>query len=121
MDYAYKRIGAKGFRDTIDAVERSVGLHGFVVQAYHDIQGRLASKGFPIRPLVIFEIAPAEPDEELALIMPCRIHVYEEDGQVIVAALRPTLFVAVFPEHRLDALAARVEETVVRMVDESVA
>ena len=49
MDYAYKRIGAKGFRDTIDAVERSVGLHGFVVQAYHDIQGRLASKGFPIQ------------------------------------------------------------------------
>lgn len=121
VDYAYKRVGTRGFRDTIESVEQSVVLHGFVVQACHDIQGRLASKGFPIRPLIIFEIAPARPDEELALIMPCRIHVYEEDGQVIVAALRPTLFVAVFPEHRLDSLAAQVEETVVRMVDDSVA
>jgi uncharacterized protein (DUF302 family) len=122
VDYAYKRVGTKSFADTIEAVKRAVELHGFVVQRYHDIQERLASKGFPIRPLVIFEIAPAgeRDDEDIALLMPCRINVYEEEGDVVVAALRPTLFQAVFPEHDLDALATEVERVVVAVVDESV-
>lgn len=122
MEYAYKRIGAKGFRETIEAVERSVGLHGFVVQEMHDIQERLVAKGFPIRPLVIFEIAPAEERGEpgLSLLMPCRIHVYEEGPDVIVAAIRPTLFAAVFPEHGLDGLAEEIEQVVVKVVDSAV-
>jgi uncharacterized protein (DUF302 family) len=122
VDYAYKRVGTRSFKETIEAVERSVELHGFVVQRYHDIQERLASKGFPIRPLVIFEIAPAgeSEDESLAMLMPCRINVYEEEGDVVVAALRPTLFRVVFPEHDLDALAAEVEAVVVGVVDQAV-
>lgn len=122
MDYAYKRVGSKGFTETIEAVERAVALHGFAVDRCHDIQGRLESKGFPIKPLVIFEIAPSDDsgDAALALIMPCRIHVYEDRGDVIVAALRPTLFTAVFPEHRIDELAAQVEAIIVGMVDSAV-
>ncbi|MDO8986838.1 MAG: DUF302 domain-containing protein [Coriobacteriia bacterium] len=122
MDYAYKRIGSKGFAETIEAVERSVALHGFSVGQCHDIQGRLQSKGFPIGPLVIFEIAPVgeEADSAMSLIMPCRIHVYEDEGNVIVAALRPTVFAAVFPEHEIDELAAKVEITVVKIVDSAV-
>jgi uncharacterized protein (DUF302 family) len=122
VDYAYKRVGTSSFAEIIEAVKHAVELHGFVVQRYHDIQERLASKGFPIRPLVIFEIAPADAsdDEALALLMPCRINVYEEDGDIIVAALRPTLFRAVFPEHDLDDVAAELEEAVVGVVDDAV-
>lgn len=122
MDYAYKRVGTRGFTDTIEAVERSVRDHGFVVEEFHDISARLEAKGFPIRQLVIFEIAPAEEssDDMIRLLMPCRINVYEEGDEVVVAALRPTLFKAVFPEHELDALAQRVEADVVRVVDASV-
>lgn len=122
MDYAYKRVGTKGFAETIEAVERSVRDHGFVVEQLHDISARLEAKGFPIRQLVIFEIGPAHEtrDEMIRLLMPCRINVYQEGDQVVVAALRPTLFKAVFPEHELDALAQKVEADVVSLVDESV-
>ena len=34
MEYAYKRVGTRGFTETIEAVERSVRDHGFVVQEY---------------------------------------------------------------------------------------
>ncbi len=122
MDYAYKRVGSRSFAETIEAVERAVALHGFDVERCHDIQGRLQSKGFPIRPLVIFEIGPAgdSTDPAVSLIMPCRIHVYEAEGQVIVAALRPTLFTAVFPEHQIDEVASRMERIVVEVVDSAV-
>lgn len=122
VDYAYKRVGTEGFGETIEAVRRAVATHGFVIQEFHDIQGRLAAKGFPINPLVILEVAPADEkvDSDLALIMPCRIHVYEEAGSVVVAVLRPTLFAAVFPEHELDTMAEEIERVVVRVVDDSV-
>ena len=123
MDYAYKRVGTEGFEATIEAVERSVRDHGFVIEQFHDISARLEAKGFPIRQLVIFEIGPAQEstDDMLRLLMPCRINVYEEGDEVVVAALRPTLFKAVFPEHELDALAQKIEADVVRVVDDSVA
>ena len=123
MEYAYKRVGSKDFADTLEAVERSVTACGFVVFESYDIQSRLSAKGFPISPLVIIEIVPSDDsdDENLSLIMPCRIHVYEEAGDVVVAALRPTLFTAVFPEHEMDELARRVEQVVIAVVDGAVA
>lgn len=122
VDYAYKRVGTKGFAETIEAVEKAVRLHGFVVHQFHDIRARLTAKGFPIRPLVIFEIAPAEgaDDEMLSLLLPCRINIYEEGESVVVAALRPTLFKAVFPEHELDAVAHKVEGEIIELVDAAV-
>lgn len=122
MEYAYKRVGTGSFTETIEAVERSVRDHGFVVLHYHDITAALAAKGFPIRPLAIFEIAPVDLDLELpvALLMPCRINVYEQDSEVVVAALRPTLFSAVYPEHELDDVAREFETTVVSVVDGAV-
>ena len=119
MDFAYKREAAAGFAETTEAVERSARDHGFDVRHTYDIRAALAAKGFPIRPLVIFEIVPSEGDldEAVALIMPCRIHIYEEGSGVVVAALRPTMFRAVFPEHDLDAIAQRVENEMIEVVD----
>jgi len=122
VDYAYKRCGNRGFFDTLSAVEEAVCDHGFVVQRKYDIGGTVVAKGFTIRPLVIMEVGPAEEDvgTPLSLVLPCRINVYEEDGAVVVAALRPTIFSAVYPEHRLDEVAAEIEETVVNIVDDAV-
>jgi uncharacterized protein (DUF302 family) len=119
VDFAYKKRAAADFEQTIEAVERVARDHGFAVRHSYDITAALAAKGFPIRPLVIFEIVPEEDalDDAVALIMPCRIHVYEESAEVVVAALRPTLFSAVFPEHDLDAIAQRVEREMIEVVD----
>lgn len=122
MEYAYKRVAPVGFRDSIAAVERSVAECGFVVSASYDIQSRLSAKGFPISPLTILEIMPTQgsDDASLALIMPCRIHIYEEGDAVVIAALRPTLFTAVFPEHQMDVLADKIERVVIAVVDGAV-
>lgn len=107
--------------ETIEAVERSVRDHGFVVHQRHDIGATLATKGFPIRPLMILEVAPAEEvDDPVTLIMPCRINVYEDSNDVVVAALRPSLFSAVFPEHELDDIADQFEKKVIKIVDGAV-
>jgi uncharacterized protein (DUF302 family) len=121
MRYAYRRVTTSPFGQTVEAVESAARSHGFVVLESHDIQASLAAKGFQIRPLVIVELDPpeGEKDELVALLLPCRLNIYEEDGEVAVAALRPSLFRAVYPERDLEDAAARLEQAVIAVVDEA--
>jgi uncharacterized protein (DUF302 family) len=134
VDYSYKRVGSRGFSETVCAVERSIRAHGFAVAQMHDIQATLASKGFSIDPLRIYEIAGRRPllgdgmaepghrgHDKLELLMPCRVNVFIEDGDVVVAAVRPTVMCHVFPDKGLDEVARAVEAIVVELVDEAVA
>lgn len=122
MDHAYKRTQRGRFEDVIEAVERAVDAHGFVVVRKYDIGGTVGSKGFAIRPLVILEVSPAEEVKgPLSLVLPCKINVYEEGGCIAVAALRPTVFASVYPEHDLSELAKPIEEDVIAIVDDATA
>jgi uncharacterized protein (DUF302 family) len=122
VDHAYKRTRTGGFDETIEAVERAVRDHGFVIENKYDIGGTVVAKGFAIRPLVIMEVSPVEEvGSPLSLVLPCRINIYEEDGSVVVAALRPTIFGAIYPEHRLDELAMGIETEVIGIVDDATA
>lgn len=134
MDYAYKRAGSKSFGEVIGAVERSISAHGFAVEHMHDIQATLASKGFEIEPLRIYEITgrrtllgdgmaePGHPGyDKISHLMPCRINVFIEDEQVMVAAVRPTVVCRMFPEAELENLATALDAIVLELVDEAVA
>lgn len=130
--YDYRRESSGSFDQSVAAVEAALGRHGFSVSAMHDIQATLASKGFAIKPIRIYEVSgPRDPawvghDAEspvgakLGRLMPCRINVFVEDDVVVVTALRPTLLCRVFPEEDLDEVAAALERVLVAVVDESV-
>ena len=129
MDCAYKRVTEMGFEDTVDAVERSIGENGFAVACLHDVQAALASKGFPIMPLRIYEIVdrPSAKEDrwgtaDVELLLPCRIYVHCEQGSgsCVVTALKPTLMCEVFPEAGLEEAAARMEGAVEHLVDDAV-
>lgn len=120
MRYAHRRTSGLPFEETVASVERAARAQGFSVIRSHDIQSALAAKGFEISPLVIVELGPEEDADALvSLLLPIRLNVYEEDGAVLVAALRPSLFREVFPEHDLEAASLRLESAVVAVLDEA--
>lgn len=121
MRYAYKRLSDAPLADVVRSVATSAARHGFVVLESHDIQAALAAKGFPIRPLVIVEVGPNDGDKDalVALLLPCRLNIYEEDGHVAVAALRPSLFRAIYPERDLEEAARGLEDAIIAIVDEA--
>lgn len=122
MEHAYKRMRPGGFEESVEAVERAVRTHGFVIDAKHDIGSTVGSKGFAIRPLVILEISPEQPvDKPLSLVLPCKINIYEDEGRVAVAALRPTVYGSVFPEYDLAELARPIEADIIAIVDAATA
>jgi uncharacterized protein (DUF302 family) len=119
VEFAYKKSHSGGFQATLEAVERAARARGFAVAELHDIRKTLATKGFDIRPLSIFELTltSTEVVSAMDLLLPVRINVYEEGETVWVAALKPTLFCQVYPEHELDELAERWEKDVMAVVD----
>jgi len=48
--------------------------------------------------------------------LPCRISVYEEDGKVKIATLRPTDMLDLFDSPELRSVAASVEETIIKII-----
>jgi uncharacterized protein (DUF302 family) len=78
--YDYRRECSMDFPRAVEAVEGSLSRHGFSVRTVHDIQATLASKGFRVNAIRIYEVdAPGDPaaqadtaaaDSKLAKLMP---------------------------------------------------
>lgn len=127
--YDYRRESTCEFDDAVSAVEQALTAHGFVVRVMHDIQATLAAKGFRVRPIRIYEIEGTP--ETIAMLcgdtppcradrlMPCRINVFVEDESTVITALRPTLLCRMFPEASLEEQAARLEDLLLRVVDDA--
>ncbi|NTV45984.1 MAG: DUF302 domain-containing protein, partial [Chlorobiales bacterium] len=54
----------------------------------------------------------------LATFLPCRISVYEKDGQTIIALLRPTSLVVQFNDPQITEVAQEIEERLVAIMNE---
>lgn len=120
MEYAYRRLFEGSLQDAEQAVVATAARMGFVVAQSHDIQATLALKGYSIRPLRIMELGLAEddPDPLVSLLLPFRLHLFQEGEGIVVAALRPSLFLEVYPERELEHATRELEDSVISIVDE---
>lgn len=111
------------FGEAVEAVERSVRSHGFVVERAHDLQATLAAKGFEIQPLRIYELQFPGDDALLEDVdgefRRCRIQVYVEGDAVIVSAIRTTVLLDA--ENGQDERFQALERRVIELVDEATA
>ena len=118
------------FETTCHRLTDAVPANGFGLLHTHDIHGTLNAKGVDFAPQCrVFEVCnPKRAAEVLAVRMdlanalPCRIAVYERDGDVIVSMIRPTEMLAMLSDDtELAEVAKNVEQTMGRMIEETVA
>lgn len=119
---------SKSFQEAVAAVQQATADHGFRVLHVHDISGILAEKGFMREPLTIVEICNARYSYEIlqkditaALMLPCPIVVYQQDGQNYISTMLPTALAGFFPGKSLEFTAERVEFAVLGIISESAA
>ena len=82
----------------VEDLRAAVAKHGFGVLHAYDLQETLNSKGFPLpQACHILEVCNPEQaskvlteDIGMNIALPCRISVYEEDGQTKIATALPT-------------------------------
>ncbi len=128
MELDYTVSTDKTFAEAVSAVTKRTAAHGFKVQFVHDVTATLAEKGFVREPVTIIEMCNAKyasqvlsRDVKIGLMLPCPVMVYEQDGKVFIATMRPSLIGAFFPEAGIDDVAAEVEAVLIEIIDEAAA
>ncbi len=117
----------KSFTDVVAAFERLVPENQFRILHTHDVQATLAEKGFQRGPLKIIEVCNAgfahkalQINIDVALFMPCRYTVYEQNGKTTVSLGLPTMISQMLPETEFRALAEDVESKLTAIMKEAI-
>jgi uncharacterized protein (DUF302 family) len=119
-------ITERPFEETVARVSAKAVEQGFRVLHVHDFAATLVEKGFPCEPTKVIEICNAKyasqvlaKDVKISLMLPCPISVYRRDGKTHISTMLPSLLSQFYPQAGIEAIAQEVEQTVVRIVNES--
>lgn len=101
--------------------------HQFGVLATHNLREKIESKGLPFgRECRVIEVCnPGQAQMVLreaisiATALPCRIAVYEEDGQTVLATIKPTMLLTMFDSPSAAPVALEVEATMIQIMEEA--
>ncbi len=116
----------KSFDEAVSAVQAKSKEKGFNVLVVHDVKATLESKGFSREPMKIIEICNAKyvdkvlaRDIKIALMLPCPVVVYIQDGKTFISTLRPRVLADFYSSAGIAEIAADVDEIVLAIVDEA--
>ncbi|MCX8007772.1 MAG: DUF302 domain-containing protein [Coriobacteriia bacterium] len=125
MELSYVQECRASYESVMEAVERAIAAHGFLILEKRDIRALLAAKGFSIAPLVIYEAVPGKRAGGMSalpdVIARCRIHVAESRGAVHVGVLRPAALCDALLVGPVEAMIRELDSEVIRIVDEAAA
>ena len=126
MDFDYTVTTEKSFEEAVAAVEQETKKVGFKVLYIHDVAATLKEKGFEIEPHKIIEICNAksaytvlQADMKIGLCLPCKINVYQKDGESHISGMRPIILPQFFPQADLGNLPKEVDEIIRGIINKS--
>ena len=109
----------------VERLEKASVANQFGVLSIHNLKEKMGAKGvdFACECRVMEVCNPhrakevLEENMSISTALPCRISIYEEDGKVKVATIRPTMLLNLFDSPELQAVAREVEDTLIRIID----
>ena len=119
---------SKSVKQAVDDLQQAVVDHDFGVLHIHNLKATLNSKGIDFGPeCQILEICnPHQANKVLTqemdinMALPCRISVYEDNGQTLIGMLRPEQLLAQLSESDvLTEVARDVEETSIAIIQQA--
>lgn len=111
------------------SLRAAVEANHFGVMQVHDLKGTMNKKGVDFtRECLIFEVCQPqqakkvlEENMSVCTALPCRISVYEEGVDTIIATLKRTTLLALFETPKLKGVAQEVEDTILKIMQEAAA
>ena len=125
IDYGFIKEVDKGFEQAVDEVTKALEKAGFGVLTTINVKEKFKQKlGIDFKKYVILGACnPAnarqaiEAEENIGLMLPCNVIVYEKNGRVVVAAIKPTAAMQMIDNPQLGTIAAEVEAQLKRVID----
>lgn len=116
-DFAYVVPTNKTLDEAVVAVLKAVEQKGWALFQVYDVKERLAAKGFEQKSLKIIEICSGKyanaflnKNRLVSLCMPCKINVFEDNGIIKIAGMKPGMIPQFFPEITPEEAAAAEKE-----------
>lgn len=108
-------------------LEAAVARNKFGVLGTHNLKETMEKKGVAFgRDCMIVEVCNPvqakkvlEANLEISTALPCRISIYEEDGRIKLATIKPTAMIALYSAPNLKSVAEEVEAVLVKIMDEA--
>ena len=125
MEYGYKRKVPFSFADAVSKTKAELSKEGFGILTEIDVKATLKKKldveyeNYLIlgacNPPFAFQALKSE--KEIGLFLPCNVIVYEENGEVFVSAVLPTVAMSMVGNPALSIIAVEVEAKLKKVVD----
>ena len=122
----YQRQTTGSVKEVADRLEKAVKDNQFGVMGTIDLRAKMAEKGVAFdHDCVILEVcnpkqakAVLDVNPAISTSLPCRISVFEKDGRVTIAAVKPTVLLAMYEgDSSLRPVAEEVERIIIRIID----
>jgi uncharacterized protein (DUF302 family) len=125
----YEKQASGTTEEIVARLTAAVQANKFGVISELDLRAKLAEKGVDLTPACwIVEVCNPghakrvlEQDITLATMLPCRICIYERAGALWVGTLLPTKLIGLMGQPALQPVAEAVEETLLKIIDETCA
>ena len=123
----YQVKAKKSLSEVARDLEAATVRHKFGIMSTHDLKSKMKEKGVEFdRDCLIFEVCNPhqakkvlEKNAEISTALPCRISVYREGDDTVLATLRPTVMLALFETAGLEPVAQEVEKTIMAIMQEA--
>lgn len=124
-DLSLSATSGSSFDETVTKVRELLEAEGFGVQLDMNVQGILKEKlGVAFeRYRILGACNPGyahqglRANQELGLILPCNLVVYETKDGTVVSAIKPTALLSFFDDPQIEEIAEAVERAFTRVID----
>ena len=125
INYGFIKELNIGFEQAVKQVTENLKQAGFGILTSIDIKEKFKEKlGIDFKKYMILGACnPAsahkaiEAEENIGLMLPCNVIVYEKDDKVVVAAIKPTAAMEMINNTELKKIAVEVEEKIKHAID----
>lgn len=123
----YRVKSRKAITDVARDLESASQKHKFGVMGVHDLKAKMKEKGVEFdRDCLIFEVCNPQQakkvldkNAEISTALPCRISVYREGEDVVLATLKPTAMLALYESAGLESVAQEVEKSIFAIMQDA--
>ena len=125
INYGFTKELDKNFEQVVDEVKDKLKKEGFGVLTTIDLKEKFKEKlGIDFKKyLILGACHPAsahkaiEAEEDIGLMLPCNVIVYEKDSRVAVSAIKPTAAIEMIENKNLKLIAREIETRLRHVID----
>jgi uncharacterized protein (DUF302 family) len=125
MDYYFSKVLSGTFDDALPRVIEALKKEGFGILSEIDVQAKMKEKlGIDFRRYMILGACSPpnayralQAEENIGLMLPCNVILYEKNGRTVVSVIRPTVAMQMIQNEELGKTAREVEEQLKKAFD----